>query len=198
MTRISVHEVFSSPEFVLRLIGLDHLAVEQVVRAYTGHLYKASLGLGFNEDEASELVQDVWGVFFDVLPKFRARSHIRTFLFGILYNKAKELRREKEKFSTTDPIEYVVENRFQDNGRWQNRITDPERFLMATQTMGIIENCLEALPHTQRMAFSLREVDDFGTAEICKILEVTSTNLGVLIFRAKNRLRECIESKIKA
>ncbi|PIP95766.1 MAG: RNA polymerase subunit sigma, partial [Bdellovibrio sp. CG22_combo_CG10-13_8_21_14_all_39_27] len=33
--------------------------------------------------------------------------------------------------------------------------------------------------------------------DICKILDVTTTNLGVLLYRAKNRLRECVETKIK-
>ncbi len=49
------------------------------------------------------------------------------------------------------------------------------------------------------MSFSdmdcLGEVEGLDTDEICKILEVTRTNLGVLLYRARNRLRECLESK---
>ncbi len=45
------------------------------------------------------------------------------------------------------------------------------------------------------MAFVLREVEGLSTEEICKILEVSRTNLGVLIYRARNRLRECLEAK---
>jgi DNA-directed RNA polymerase specialized sigma24 family protein len=45
------------------------------------------------------------------------------------------------------------------------------------------------------MAFMLREVESFSTPEICKILQVTRTNLGVLLHRVRNRLRECIEAK---
>ncbi len=45
------------------------------------------------------------------------------------------------------------------------------------------------------MAFILREVQEFESKEICKILEVTVTNLGVLLYRARNRLRECLEAK---
>jgi len=33
------------------------------------------------------------------------------------------------------------------------------------------------------------------TEEICKILDVTRTNLGVMLFRSRNRLRECLEQK---
>lgn len=192
------YKIFASSEFVQRLISLDHVAIEQVVRTYTEHLFKGSLGLGLSEQEATELVQNVWGTFFDVLPNFKSNSHIRTFLFGILYNKAKELKREKIKFNKHEPIDQVMEERFNDNGSWKNPIVDPERFMIASQTREIIEKCIEKLPFTQKMAFCLREIDDHGTEEICKILDVTATNLGVLLYRAKNRLRECIEIKIKA
>ena len=38
------------------------------------------------------------------------------------------------------------------------------------------------------MAFVLREVEELDTQEICKILDVTATNMGVLLHRARTRL----------
>ncbi len=38
-------------------------------------------------------------------------------------------------------------------------------------------------------------IGELTTEEICKILEVSSTNLGVLLYRGRNRLRECLEDK---
>ena len=55
--------------------------------------------------------------------------------------------------------------------------------------------CLDEVPDRQRLAFVLREVEGFETEEICNILQVSANNLGVLLFRARNRLRECLESK---
>ena len=43
--------------------------------------------------------------------------------------------------------------------------------------------------------YSLREVEGFSTPEICKILDVTRTNFGVVLYRARNGLRECLEEK---
>ena len=42
---------------------------------------------------------------------------------------------------------------------------------------------------------SLREVEEFSTKAICKILEINRTNLGVFVYRARNRLRECLKAK---
>lgn len=52
-----------------------------------------------------------------------------------------------------------------------------------------------APPAAQRLAFYLREVEGLPTAEICKILGVSATNLGVMLYRLRNRARECLEGK---
>ncbi|PIT99458.1 MAG: hypothetical protein COT74_10690 [Bdellovibrionales bacterium CG10_big_fil_rev_8_21_14_0_10_45_34] len=186
---------FSHPDFLLLLKNRDSAAVSKLVTAYTEHLYKAALGLGFDEPNSEELVQRVWSTFFDVVASFEGRSHIRTFIFGIMYNKASELRREEKKYSANDPIEEVMESRFAEDGHWANPPTDPEKFMASTQMMALIQKCIDRLPLSQRMAFCLKEIDDHGSSDICKILEVSVTNLGVLLYRARNRLRECIESK---
>lgn len=193
-----MEDQFRNEQFLDRLVKLEYQALEQVVLAYTQHIYKASLGLGFNSEESNELVQQTWITFFDVLPNFKRNSHIRTFLFGILYNKSKELKREFIKLNKHEFIDDVIEQRFDENGCWKNHITGPDKFHEGSQTLEIIEECLEKLPHTQKMAFCLKEIDEEATKDICNILDVTATNLGVLLFRAKNRLRECIEKGLEA
>lgn len=58
-----------------------------------------------------------------------------------------------------------------------------------------IEGLMDGLPVNQREAFVLREIEGLDSAEICKILAVSITNFGVLIHRARARLRECLELK---
>ena len=50
-------------------------------------------------------------------------------------------------------------------------------------------------PIQQKMAFHLKEVQGNTSEEICNIIDVTITNLGVLLYRAKNKLRDCVERK---
>jgi RNA polymerase sigma-70 factor, ECF subfamily len=54
---------------------------------------------------------------------------------------------------------------------------------------------MDGLPVNQREVFVLREVEGLETSEICKILAVSVTNFGVLMHRARARLRECLEAK---
>ena len=94
-----------------------------------------------------------------------------------------------------DEIDEVVEQRFDASGNWVNPPQPVDVQLYASEIRDLFEDCLEAVPTQQRMAFVLREVEGFGSDEICKILDITHTNLGVLIYRVRNRLRECLEAR---
>lgn len=186
-------------DLILKIKNRDPNAIEVVVRKYTSHLFNASIGLGFSEAEADDLTQSVWTEFFVSLDRFEGRSSVRTFLFGILYNKSKELRRQNKRFDSDPNIEEIVDSHFDKAGHWINSHSpiSPDRFLEGTQTLAIISKCLELLPFNQKMAFVLKEIEGESASEIGKILEVTSSNIGVLLFRAKNQLRECVERKMR-
>lgn len=186
---------FTSSEFLSLLQKRDNESIAKLVRAYTGTMLKGALSLGFDLSTSEELVQRVWSTFFDVAHKFQGRSHVRTFIFGILYKKASELRREQTKFSANDPIEDIMESKFDTDGHWIKAPVSPESFMLSSETMELIKACIDLLPINQRMAFCMKEIDEHGSEDICNVLEVSATNLGVLLYRARNKLRECIERK---
>jgi RNA polymerase sigma-70 factor (ECF subfamily) len=59
----------------------------------------------------------------------------------------------------------------------------------------ILRGCLDTLPSWQADVFVLREMDDRSTQEICKDLEITPSNLWVLLYRARLRLLICMKSR---
>ena len=186
---------FRSPDFLEKLRARETSSVEALVKTYTRQLTNAAYGLGFNDSDAAELVQSVWVTFFEKVPTFEGRSHVRTYIFGILYNKAKELRRDRNKYTSDNPFDEVMGDKFDEKGSWIKPPIEPDKFLESAQTLEIINKCMELLPVQQKMAFYLKEVIGDTTEEICNIIDVTSTNLGVLLYRAKNKLRDCIERK---
>ncbi len=151
--------------------------------------------MGFSPDEAQDLAQSVFLALMESIGRFQGRSHIRTFIFGIFYNKVSEHLREKQKVEGNDPIDEVMESRFDNKGRWRQPPADIEQGVFDREVRGMIQECLENVPRGQRIAFYLREVEELTTPEICKKLAISGTNLGVLLYRARNRLRECLEKK---
>ena len=171
----------------------DPAAIQSVIEAYLPHILNTAKAAGMPPERAEDVAQSTFETFIERAPAFEGRSHVRTWLFGILYKKIAEARRGLDRDRRLDDIDAVVEARFDAAGMWSNPTQGLELY---GAELGVeIEGCLELLPGTQRMAFVLREVQEMESQEICKILEVTRTNLGVLLYRGRNRLRECLERK---
>ncbi|MBK7928336.1 MAG: hypothetical protein IPJ98_12835 [Bryobacterales bacterium] len=68
--------------------------------------------MGFTEDEAEDLIQDVFLTFLSSLHRFEGRSQTSTWLFGILHHKTMERRRKRVRDEQHDPIDAVFESRF--------------------------------------------------------------------------------------
>jgi len=181
--------------FLDRLRQRDPEALAEAVNEHARALYRAARAFGFAEPEAEDLVQDVFTTFLEKLDGFEGRSLLRTWLFGILHRKTLERRRASMIQDRTDAIEDVLESRFDERGNWSRPPADLERLFLSKELGKLIRVCMDGLPASQREAFVLREVEELETGEICKILDVSATNFGVLIHRARGRLRDCLESK---
>ncbi len=184
---------FDDPQFPERIRKRDRAAIGAVVEAYLSHILNAARASGLDSQKAEDLTQATFATFIEKASAFEGRSHVRTWLFGILYRKIAEARRAVGRERLSDDIDEVMERRFHPNGTWSNPV---QPVTVYGQELGkLIEECLDTLPTAQRMAFVFREKEELPTEEICKILGVSRTNLGVLLYRGRNRLRECLESK---
>ncbi len=183
------------PQFVAQIRAGDRKVLQIVVETYLGQILRAAHGAGLGPQRAEEVTQATFATFIEKVEQFEGRSHVRTWLFGILYKKIAEARRQLQREVQMDDIEDVVERQFNPDGSWVSPPQPPDLQLYRTEVRKLIEDCLEVVPTQQRMAFVLREVEELGTEEICKILGVTRTNLGVLLYRVRNRLRECLGTK---
>ena len=184
-----------TPELLAGVRSGDPEAQRVVVEAYLPQILRASRAAGLDATVAEDVAQSAFLTFFEKVGTFEGRSRLRTWLFGILYLKIKETRRNRGREMPTDEIEAIVDRRFDERGNWASPPEGIEQALESVEIREAIDGCLEGVPSLQRMAFVLREVEGLVSQEICKILDVTRTNLGVLIFRARNRLRECLEAQ---
>jgi RNA polymerase sigma-70 factor, ECF subfamily len=173
----------------------DPAALEAVARENIGRLVRAARAAGLSPTDASDAVQDTLLVFVEKADRYDGRASVRTWLFGILFNKIAERRRAVAREQAADDIEDVVNARFDTRGQWIRPPRAPDAAVAAGQAMEALEECLEALPERRRAAFVLREVEQLDVDEVCNVLAVSRNNLGVLLFRARNALRECLEAK---
>jgi RNA polymerase sigma-70 factor (ECF subfamily) len=173
----------------------DPETLGKVVEWYLPQILRAARAAGLDPHRAEEVSQATFTTFIEKASTFEGRSKVRTWLFGILYNKIAETRRQLARDYRQDEIDELIELKFDSKGRWSSPPRQVDREVYSREVRRFIEDCLDQVPEKQRMAFVLREIEGLSTEEICKILDVTPTNSGVLLFRVRNRLRECLEAK---
>lgn len=189
------HDGFTGPEFLGLLRARDETALQRLVNAYLPQILRAARGAGLNLQNAEDVCQSTFVTFIEKIDDFEGRSHVRTWLFGILYRKISEMRRSAFREGAAENIDQVMENRFKMDGHWQQ---PPRGADMATYEREVREHladCIEGISTEQRMAFILREVEELDSEEICRTMEISRSNLGVLLFRGRNLLRECLENR---
>jgi len=190
--------ILDDPDLSARIRSRDPEALTAVVDAYLDQIVRAARGAGLDRVQAEEVAQNTFATFIETAPRFEGRSHVRTWVFGILFRKLQEARRGFAKDRRMEDIDEVFESRFTETGSWGQPPRGPDDQLFAKEARQEIGDCLEAAPENQRLAFIFREVEGLSTKEICKILGVSTTNLGVMLYRVRNRLRDCLETKWEA
>ncbi len=183
------------PLLTARIRARDPAVLQQMVRDNVAMLLRVGRSWGMSVDFAEDVVQETMLTFIMRAGDFDGRSRVRTWLYGIMRKKAASLRRSSDREAETDAIDEVVESRFAANGRWSRGPRAPDAAADADRVRTWVSECLEGLTERRRQAFVLAEVDDLSTDEICRALDVTPGNLGVLLFRARNGLRECLEAR---
>lgn len=143
--------------------------------------------------EADDVVSQTWETFFANLDRFEGRSSLSTFVCGILINKIREHRRAFGRFVSEDDSENVFSRAFTQAGWWNEPPAAPDRLFEIKSAGEKLTECLEGLTEQQRIAFILREVDGEESRSIGAALGVTVEHLRVLLYRAKTKLRQCLE-----
>lgn len=152
---------------------------------------------------AEDVVQEALLAAFQGADRFRGRAALKTWVFAILRNKIADALRKRHRgeLSATELSNDGDDggnDLFDRRGHWTESAQPqgwgrPEETAHNTEFWKVIELCLDRLPAQQSRVFLMREVVQLDTAEICGELNVTVSNLNVLLYRARLRLRDCLE-----
>jgi RNA polymerase sigma-70 factor (ECF subfamily) len=154
-----------------------------------------------NDTWAEDAVSETLIAALEGAPRFGAQSQLKTWVVGILKHKIIDhFRRARREVSADAEVEAAEVETFDelfaaDGHRASMPLEwgDPAASLERTQFFDVLQVCVDQLPASLGRVFMMREWLDYDTAEICKELGITSTNCFVMLYRARMRLRECLE-----
>jgi len=162
-------------------------------------LFSYALSRLKNTASAEDVVQETFLAAIRSQDRYTGKSSPRTWLIGILKHKIIDLIRKESREQPAEEIENMEEPEelfFDRKGHWRIKPVDwqihPGKILEQKEFMDVLLQCLEHLPGRLHRLFVLRELEEMDTEEICKELEITSTNLWVMLYRARMRLRGCL------
>lgn len=173
----------------------DPDALQALAHDHSRRLYRAARGMGFDAQEADDVVQDVFVTFFQSLERFEGRSSVATWLFGILLRKAQERRRARQRDDQHDRLDEEWAAHFDAAGSWIRPPAGPDGALEAHQMAVAIGACLEDLSCQQRDVLTLRLQEELPAADVGNVLGLTVTHVGVLLHRARVLMRKCLGMK---
>jgi len=169
---------------------------------YGDALFQYALARVRDPSLAEDLVQETLLAGIKAHSSFSQRSSEKTWLISILKHKIIDYFRKSSRESTLNDVSDIAadptDQYFDSKGMWQADISHwhaPEKSLEREHFWRVLNDCVSGLPDRQAKIFFLREVEGMSTEEICKVMDVTTTNnLWVIMSRIRMRLRQCLET----
>ena len=178
---------------IQQCVAGDEQACSDLVAAHQRMVYQLALHLLADHNEALDLSQEVFLQVFRTLPRFRAHSSLRTWIYRIVVNQAKNRQRwwrRRHRAAQVSLDEHVLAHgELPANG---NGIS-PDRVFGQRELAARLKEALLGLPFDQRTAIVLREIDGLSYEEI-------AFSQGVAVGTVKSRLaraREILRAELR-
>lgn len=160
--------------------------------SYVDSLYGTALRLTRRAADAEDLVQDTYLKAFRASAQFQRGTNLKAWLFTILHNTFRNMRRHDGR-NPIDVDSEVVEQAEAVGGQQQN----PEQLLARATLDSDLQAALDDLPEAFRQAVWLRDVEEFTYAEIAAMIGVPIGTVMSRISRGRRMLFDRL-SKLKA
>jgi RNA polymerase sigma-70 factor, ECF subfamily len=144
-----------------------------------------------NYDDSMDVSQEVFIKIYESIENFRGDSKVTTWLYRISVNKSLNYLRSKKKskwFSSLDVL-------FNDNIKSYEPEDDslkPGEDIEQEENKKALYYALRKLPEKQNIAITLNSLEDLSYKEISEVMQISVSEVGVLINRGKKKLQKLI------
>ena len=153
-----------------------------------------------HDSMAEDVVSETLLAILEKPDAFAGRSSLRTYATGILKFKVIDVLRKRGREVHIEPLDDqslddAMDALFAKDGHWQDAQPawqHPERALQQSQFFEALQACVDRLPPKMGRVFMMREWLERDVDDICGELGITSNHCGVMLYRARMQLKECL------
>lgn len=169
------------------------------VDLHADYLFNYTISRINSHDMAKDIVQDTFYAALKAQDNFQGKASERTWLISILKRKIIDYYRRVNSAKGKAEVKMNFYSDGEKEGEWiEERVpsdwgNEVEKKIENRELHAALEKCINKLPEKYSMVFRMKTIQQFDTELICKELEITSSNLWVIIHRARTQLRRCME-----
>ena len=174
---------------IQRCAAGEQSACAELVSSHERMVFQLALHLMGDRDEALDLSQEVFLRVFRTLHTFRGQAALRTWIYRIAINQARNRQRWWRRRRRSDQVQ--LEHHVQDHGelRQPGDGDAPDRAFARQEMATRLWAALDELPFDQRTVIVLRELDGMSYDEIAESLNVAVGTVKSRLTRARQTLR---------
>lgn len=171
----------------------------QWVQLYSDYLFNYTITRVSDREIAKDLVSETFLAGLKSMKNFKGEASERTWLISILKRKIIDYYRRINSNKGKAEVRMSYTGDSEVEGDWlEERIADPydktaEDTLQNSELGDAIRNCLDKLPSKQAEVFKMKTILGYDTEVICNEMDITASNLWVIIHRARNAMANCLE-----
>lgn len=166
---------------------------------YSDYLFNYTISRVNDRAMAQDLVSETFLAGLKSMSNFKGEASERTWLISILKRKIIDYYRKINSNKGKAEVRMSYNSDAEAEGDWlEERVADPfdktaEDKLENSELGDAIYDCLSKLPEKQADVFKMKTILGYDTETICNELEITASNLWVIIHRARTALADCME-----
>ena len=194
-----------SASFITALTRQEHAAFNRLVKQFHRKLLAFARSM-VGPNLAEDVLQDAWTSIYRGLPGYAGRASLSTWLYTIVRNECIARLRSEGRMQTVsidgwhghDEVDDWFEQAFVADGHWAAgpgdwHLATPEALLEESQLQDCLESNIRSLRPTQQQVFRMRDLEQMELDDICNVLELTHSNVRVLLHRARLRLQQVVD-----
>lgn len=163
-------------------------AFEELVSRYESKVMNLALRFTRNQEDAEEVVQDVFTTLYRKLQGFEGKSAFSSWLYRIVVN-ASFMKLRKRKQQTTVHLEDLVQERGVDKDLLLGG-TRHDSIPSHRELREVLQGAIDKLPEQYRSVFILRDVDALSNEEVAEILDLSVPAVKSRLHRSRLMLRK--------
>lgn len=177
---------------------------DTLVDQYADYLFRYALLHLRDRSLAEDVVQETFLAALECHRGFNGQSSLKTWLLGILKHKVIDHFRKnwRQTQFTTDDVEadpsesmHLAVSKASSDDRFVSMewYADPQAKIEQKAFWKLLSEGLAGLNSRTATAFALREIEQLSTRDVCEKMQISESNLWVMLHRARRHLRQCFE-----